>query len=88
MTIGAQSPRFANPVARAAASDWRVSSIFVAHTGSWLSVITSRDILLTGLANQRVNQVNDEPYGAKTVTSHLNPAWPRRRHAKRTTGVR
>src|SRR5437867_2905535 len=57
---------------RAVASNWRVSSILSAHTGSWLTVTTSRDILLTGLANQRVNQVNDDPYGAGT-TNYLNP---------------
>jgi hypothetical protein len=51
-----------------------VSGIVAAHTGSWLTVTTSRDILLTGLANQRVNQVSEDPYGAKTLTNYLNAA--------------
>jgi hypothetical protein len=73
-TVGAQSPRFTNAAARAIASDWRVSSIISAHTGNWLTVTTSRDVLLTGLINQRVNQVNDNPYGARTLANYLNPS--------------
>jgi hypothetical protein len=73
-TVGAQSPRFDNATVRALASGWRVSGIVAAHTGSWLTVTTSRDILLTGLANQRVNQVSDDPYGARTLTNYLNAA--------------
>jgi hypothetical protein len=74
LTVGAQSPRFSNGALDAVAANWRISTIFAAHTGSWLTVVTSRDILLTGLANQRVNQVNDNPYGNNTLNSYLNPA--------------
>jgi Carboxypeptidase regulatory-like domain len=73
VTVGAQSPRFDNGVLRTVASDWRASGIFGAHTGNWLTVITSRDILLTGLINQRVNQVSADPYGARTLSNYLNP---------------
>ena len=74
VTVGAQAPRFANPALRALAADWRVSGILSAHTGDWLTVTTARDINFTGLTGQRVDQVNGNPYGAKTLTNYLNPA--------------
>jgi hypothetical protein len=74
LTVGAQAPRFANPALRALAADWRVSGILSAHTGDWLTVTTARDINFTGLTGQRVDQVNENPYGAKTLTNYLNPA--------------
>ena len=73
-TVGAQAPRFDNAVLRALASDWRVSGVVSAQTGSWLTVTTARDINFTGLIGQRVDQVADNPYGAKTLTNYLNPA--------------
>ena len=73
-TVGAQAPRFDNAVLRALASDWRVSGVISAQTGSWLTVTTARDINFTGLIGQRVDQVSDNPYGARTLTNYLNPA--------------
>jgi hypothetical protein len=74
VTVGAQAPRFSNPAFRVLAADWRVSGILSAHTGSWLTVTTARDINFTGLTGQRVDQVNDNPYGDKTLANYLNPA--------------
>jgi hypothetical protein len=39
-----------------------------------MSITTSSDIALSGIANQRVNQILASPYGAKTVKNYLNPA--------------
>jgi hypothetical protein len=56
-------------------SGWRLSGIFRAYSGSPFSVTTGQDIALTGNpAVQRVNQVLDNPYGAKTIDNWLNPA--------------
>jgi hypothetical protein len=73
-TVGAQTPQFASPALRAVASGWRVSGILSAVSGSWLNVITGRDNALTGIQNQRVDQVSDDVYGEKSVTRYLNPA--------------
>jgi hypothetical protein len=74
LSVGAQTPEFANAVARALASDWRFSGIFSARSGSWITVTTGRDIAGTGIAAQRVNQVLDDPYGDKSLNNFLNPA--------------
>jgi hypothetical protein len=76
LTLGAQSPRFDNTALRVIASDWRVSGIFNARSGAFLNVTTTRDLAgtgITGTGGQRVNQVLDDVYGAKTLTSYLNP---------------
>ena len=71
VTVGAETPQFANTALRAIASDWRVSGILNARSGSWLTVTTGRDIAATGIANQRVNQVSDDSYGDKTLQRYL-----------------
>jgi hypothetical protein len=80
-TVGYQTPQFASRVLRVVASDWRVSGIFTASSGAWFTVITGRDTALNGQAGaqgqeagQRVNQVSDDVYGAKTLESYLNRA--------------
>jgi len=37
-------------------------------------VTTTQDVALNGIPSQRVNQVRDNPYGAKTLLSYLDPA--------------
>jgi hypothetical protein len=74
ITLGAQSPRFANAALRALASDWRISGIINATSGSWLTVTTGRDIAGTGIAAQRVDQVLDNVYGDKSLNNYLNAA--------------
>ena len=75
-TASAETPRFANGSARLLASGWRLSGIFRASSGNALVVVTGVDRSLDGVttATQRVNQVLDDPYGAKTVDSWFNPA--------------
>ena len=70
----ASTPQFSNGTLRALASGWRLSPIFKILTGSYMSVTTSRDIALTTTANQRVNQIQQNPYGDKSVRNYLNPA--------------
>jgi len=57
-------------------SHWRVSGIITARSGSWLTVTTGTDRALNGqrFQEQRVNQVSDEVYGAKTLNNYLNRA--------------
>jgi hypothetical protein len=73
-TVGYLTPQFGNSAVRAIASDWRVSGILNTQSGNWLTVTTGRDPALTGIPAQRVNQVRDNPYGAKTLTNYLDPA--------------
>jgi hypothetical protein len=74
MTIGAQTPQFANTVARTIASDWRVSAIYRVSSGSPLTVSVNTDPAATGIGGQRANVVLDDPYGDKSINSYLNPA--------------
>ncbi len=75
LTMGYQTPQAGNAALRAVESDWRVSGILNARTGSWLTVTTGRDPVFTGIPGQRVDQVNDDPYSSeRTLTSYLNPA--------------
>jgi len=74
VSLGAQTPSFSNRALRLVASDWRVSGIFNARSGGWLTVTTARDIAGTGIINQRLNQVSDDVYGDKSVTRYFNPA--------------
>jgi len=73
-TAGAQTPQFARRTLRLLASDWRVSGIFTALSGSWLNIITGRDNALSGIQMQRVDQVSSDVYGEKTIARYLNPA--------------
>ena len=74
VSVGAQTPRFANAVLRAVASDWRASGIVSARSGSWLTVTTTRDIAGTGITPQRVNQVSANPYGDTSLNNYLSAA--------------
>ncbi len=76
LTLGYQTPQFASSIMRALASGWRVSGILNARSGAWLTVTTGRDTSLNGQRSQqqRVNQVNDEMYGDKTLLNYLNRA--------------
>jgi hypothetical protein len=70
----ASTPQFSGGLLRAAVSGWRLSPLIKILSGDFLSVTTSQDRALNGMANQRVNQVLGNPYGNKTVSSYLNPA--------------
>jgi hypothetical protein len=71
-TVGAQTPRFVTPALRLWASDWRISGIVTARSGSPINV-TGPDRAGTGIGNQRLDQVLANPYGDKTLNNWLNP---------------
>jgi hypothetical protein len=72
--VGAQTPQFSSRGLAAIASGWRASGLLSIRSGSWLNITTGRDNALTGIQQQRVNQVLDDPYGDGTVTRYLNAA--------------
>jgi hypothetical protein len=72
-TAGVQTPRLGRRVTGAVLSDWRVSGILTARSGSPLNIIAGQDRSLSGVQRQRVNQVLDNPHGDKTVNNWLNP---------------
>jgi len=72
-TVGAQTPAFGNAALRTVASNWRVSGILNARSGPWMTILSGRDNAFNGMANQRVNQVSEDVYGAKTLNNYLNP---------------
>jgi hypothetical protein len=74
VSVGAETPAFANAALRALVSGWRASGIFSARSGSWLTVTTSTDVAATGIAAQRVDQVLEDPYADKTLNTYLNRA--------------
>ena len=74
LTTGYQTPDFNNHALRVVASNWRASGILNARSGQWLDATTGRDVAGTGIQGNVVNEVNPNPYGAKTLTNYLNPA--------------
>jgi hypothetical protein len=70
----AETPRFANPTLRAVGSGWRFSPILKLLSGGFLTVTTSQDRALNGMGGQTVDQLQLNPYGAKTANNYLNPA--------------
>jgi len=72
----AETPRFTNTAARLIASGWRLSGILTASSGSFFSVVTGRDVALSGVhnENQRLNQTGNNPYGDGTLNKWLNAA--------------
>ena len=63
INLGIETPQFNNPVLRTIASNWGVSAILSARSGTPLSVTTGVDTALSGISNQRANQVSDDVYG-------------------------
>jgi hypothetical protein len=76
LTLGYQTPELGNAALRAVASGWRLSGIFNARSGQWLTVTTGTDRALNGqrFQEQRVNQVSDDVYGENTLNNYLNRA--------------
>jgi hypothetical protein len=80
MSATYETPRFERQALRWLASSWRLSGIYRVSSGSPLSVTIASDQAGTGiglglgLPGQRANQVLDDPYGTRTLTTYLNPA--------------
>jgi hypothetical protein len=72
VSLGVETPRFANVALRSLASNWRIAGILNARSGNWLTATTNLDTAGIGLVGQRVNQLLENPYGDKSVTNYLN----------------
>jgi hypothetical protein len=73
-TAGYVTPQLAHRMLRAIASDWRLSGILSARSGSTLNIVSGRDNNFSGILNQRPDQISDDVYGAKTLDNYLNAA--------------
>ncbi len=74
LTAVAETPQFGGTALRAVAGRWRLSGIYRAYSGSWLTITSGVDRELSGVANQRAQQLLANPYGNKSLTNYLNPA--------------
>jgi hypothetical protein len=75
LTLGYQTPKLDGAALSALASDWRISGIVSARSGSRLNITTGQDNAFTGLAAQRPNKVSDDFYASeKTLTNYFNRA--------------
>jgi hypothetical protein len=74
LTSVAQTPPFANSTLRAVATGWRLSGIYRISSGGWLNITSGQDRSLTGVSNQRAQQILGNPYGNNRLTNFLNPA--------------
>jgi hypothetical protein len=72
VTLGILTPQFASTALRMVASDWRVSGVLNARSGSWLTVTTTAVASGTGIDGRRPDQLMDDPYGDKTLNNYLN----------------
>jgi hypothetical protein len=73
-TVVLSAPQFANPTMRKVGSGWQLSTIYRKSSGSFFSVYTGLDRVLSGLsANQRANQVLPDPYLDRDSLTYLNP---------------
>ena len=72
----AETPQFPGRALRLVASGWRVSGIYEKFSGAFLTVTSGFDRALSGIANQRPNQVLENPYqdtSGRPLTRYLNP---------------
>jgi hypothetical protein len=76
LTVGVRTPSFTNLALHAVASNWNVSGILRANSGTFLTVTTTQDVQATGAiagnSSERVDQVLANPYGDRTLTNYLN----------------
>jgi Carboxypeptidase regulatory-like domain len=73
LNMGYQTPEVGDGVVRALASNWRVSGILYARSGSRLNIVSGRDNAFNGIAAQRPDQVSDDIYGPGKEASDLEP---------------
>lgn len=57
-----QSPHYSSRALQLIAGDWQLAPIVGVHTGSYFTLSTGLDNALTGIPNQRPNQVLADPY--------------------------
>jgi hypothetical protein len=70
-TAVAATPQFSNNKLRMVGTGWRLGTILRASTGSWMTITTGLDRVLSGTsANQRPNQILASPYGDRSSLTH------------------
>jgi hypothetical protein len=76
MTGVAATPQFSNRTLRMAGTGWRLGTILRTSTGSWMTIASGQDRVLSGAStNQRPNQILANPYGDRnSLTHYLNPS--------------
>jgi hypothetical protein len=77
LTSVAETPQFANPTMRTLATGWRLSGIFRRSAGLPLNILAGSDRALTGITNQRANQISGNPFSDRStgpMVQYLNPA--------------
>ena len=73
----AETPQFSNRTMRLLASGRKFSGIYSFSAGSPLNILAGTDRALTGISDQRANQINGNPYKDKfagPLSQFLNPA--------------
>jgi hypothetical protein len=73
LNMGYQTPEVGSGVVRALASNWRLSGILTARSGSRLNITSGVDRAFNGIAAQRPDQVSDDIYGPGKDASGLEP---------------
>jgi hypothetical protein len=74
VNLVAQTPRFSGRYLQTFASNWKLSAISRAQTGSFFAVTTGIDNALNGLTGQRPNQILANVYmPSKSANGWLNP---------------
>ena len=61
-------PKFGNPTVDKIASGWKFSGIFARRSGKYLNITSGTDVALTGVTNQRPNQLLADPYASNLMT--------------------
>ena len=74
VTAVASTPQFANPTLRMLGTGWQLSTIYRQSSGTYLTISTGLDRVLSGQsANQRPNQVLENPFLDRNSLNYLNP---------------
>jgi hypothetical protein len=78
LNAGYQTPEFGTGVVRALVSNWRVSGILTARSGSRLNITSGRDNAFIGSHSsiQRPDLVSDDIYGPGKEASDVKPLEP------------
>jgi TonB dependent receptor-like, beta-barrel len=78
LNVGYQTPAVGNGIVSAVASNWRVSGILSARSGSPLNITSGRDNAFIGSHSsiQRPDLVSDDIYGPGKDASDLKPGEP------------
>ena len=74
VTAVASTPQFANPTLHMLGTGWQLSTIYRQSSGTYLTISTGLDRVLSGQsANQRPNQVLENPFLDRNSLNYLNP---------------